>query len=163
MPRTCTLCTHPKRSEIDAALLRPDSLRAIAGRYGTSKASLARHRDSCISAQLTKAKELQETQGASDLVHRLQEINAETRAVLARAKKAKDEATVLRAITRMERQLELEAELIGALDRGARGPVARIEVVYVDKVIANGAPAPASTPAIEGVQMQARDGVYQKA
>ena len=30
MPRTCTICTHAQRQEIDSALLSGDSLRDIA-------------------------------------------------------------------------------------------------------------------------------------
>jgi hypothetical protein len=140
MPRTCTVCSHPKRSEIDAALLSPGTLRDISARYGTSKSSLERHRGTCVAVQLSKAKELQDSAGASDLVKRLREIHAETGAILAHAKKAKDWATALRAITRLERQIELEAELLGELERGGRGGDTRIEVVYIDKAVIAAAP-----------------------
>lgn len=150
MPQTCSICRHEKRSEIDAELIGSGPLRPIADRYGLSKSSLIRHRGSCISAQLAKAKELQQSQGASDLVQRLREIHAETGAILARAKKAKDWATALRAITRLERQIELEAELLGELERGGRTGETRIEVVYIDKaVITSGARAPNAPRAIE--------------
>ena len=57
MPQTCSICKHQKRSEIDAALVSPDSLRTIAKRFETSAAALHRHRSTCIFEQLSKAKE----------------------------------------------------------------------------------------------------------
>ena len=90
-------------------------MRAIADQYGLSRTSLLRHRGNCISAQLSKAKELQESGSAFDLVQRLREIHQETRAILSRAKKTKDWATALRAISRLERQIELEGALLGQL------------------------------------------------
>ncbi len=41
---TCSICVSPKRAEIDAALAGTESLRVLAGRFGTSKSSLARHK-----------------------------------------------------------------------------------------------------------------------
>jgi hypothetical protein len=158
MPRTCTICSNPNRPEIDGALISPDSLRAIAGRYGTSKSALERHRDNCISAQLSKAKELQDSATGSDLISRLREIHAETGAILARAKKSKDWATALRAITRLERQIELEAELLGELDRGGRGGDTRIEVVYIDKAVITSGAAPAAPRVIETPAAPAAEG-----
>jgi hypothetical protein len=119
-------------------------MRLIADRFGLSKTSLLRHRGNCISAQLSKAKELQETENGSDLVQRLREIHQETRAILSRAKKTKDWATALRAITRLERQIELEGALLGELAHGVRGGVTVVRVEYVDKMLnvnAPGAPA----------------------
>jgi hypothetical protein len=44
MPRDCTVCTSPDLSRIDAALGSGCSYRSIAGRFGTSKSALERHR-----------------------------------------------------------------------------------------------------------------------
>jgi hypothetical protein len=67
MPRTCTICAHPKRGDIDAAMLAGTSLRDIAGQYGTSKSNLDRHRDH-IPAALTKAKAAAEVAAADTLL-----------------------------------------------------------------------------------------------
>jgi esterase/lipase superfamily enzyme len=42
--RVCTVCAHPKRAEIDAAIARGETERAIAGRFSVARASLQRHR-----------------------------------------------------------------------------------------------------------------------
>ena len=134
MPRTCTVCGHPKRAEIDHALIRPEPLRTIAANYGTSKSSLERHRDKCLPAHLLKAKEDGETRNATALVRELQELARKTGDILSRAMREKNDGLALKAIARLEKQLELKARLLGDLeDRGAT--VQRIEVHYVDKQV----------------------------
>ena len=115
MSMTCSVCRNPDRNAIDEALLRSDSFRHIAAQHSVSTTALQRHKNACISAQLAKAKDLQETDRASDLVGRLREIHVETKAILAVAKKSKDWPTALRAIGRLEAQIELEADLLGTL------------------------------------------------
>jgi hypothetical protein len=138
MPRICTICSHPQRSEIDAALVRPDSLRAIAKRFETSAAALHRHRSSCISEQLSKAKEFSDIAGASTLVKELREITKKTGAILARAVRQKQSDIALKAIARLERQLELKGRLLGQLEErdgaGAGAPV-KVLVQYVDRQV----------------------------
>ena len=46
MPRACSICTHPDRSAVEAALRAPIPLRTIADRWAVSKTALLRHRDS---------------------------------------------------------------------------------------------------------------------
>jgi len=140
MPRLCTICSHKKHPAIDAALLSgEESYQKIAKRFGIGLGAVFSHRKHHLPAHLLKAKELQESEGASDLVQRLRRIHDETLSILSRAKKSKDWSTALRAIARLERQIELEAELLGELERG--GGDSRVEVVYIDKaLIAPGVP-----------------------
>ena len=42
--RSCTVCTHPKRGAIDAALLDGRTYRAIAGHFGVSHLAVYRHK-----------------------------------------------------------------------------------------------------------------------
>ena len=44
MPRACSVCTHEDLPRIDAELAAGASLRGIAGRFGTSKSAVERHR-----------------------------------------------------------------------------------------------------------------------
>ena len=44
MPRTCTVCRHPQRGEIEAALESGQSYRDTSSRFGVSKSALERHR-----------------------------------------------------------------------------------------------------------------------
>jgi hypothetical protein len=43
MSRVCTICTHPERIAIEAALRRGDSFRQVAQAYGIPLVSLHRH------------------------------------------------------------------------------------------------------------------------
>lgn len=132
--RTCTICRHPNRGEIDSALVGSESLRDIAGRTGTSKSALERHRTSCLPAHLVKAKEQSDVQSASALVKELRELARKTGEILTRATREKNGELALKAIARLERQLELKARLLGELEeRGAT--VQHIEVHYVDKAV----------------------------
>lgn len=45
MGRTCTICTHEKRSEIEEDLLAGVRPAEVARRYGASKWSVSNHRD----------------------------------------------------------------------------------------------------------------------
>lgn len=53
MARTCTICRHRKRIEIEQELQRGQPLRTLADLYGTSKSALLRHRESCLPIDLT--------------------------------------------------------------------------------------------------------------
>ena len=55
MPPVCTICTHPKRSESDKALITGTPFRTIANRTGTSLAALKRHKDSHLGKALAEA------------------------------------------------------------------------------------------------------------
>lgn len=44
MPRACSVCTHPDLAALDEELAAGASLRYIAGRFGTSKSAVERHR-----------------------------------------------------------------------------------------------------------------------
>ena len=61
MPRTCTICHHSQRAEIEAALVENQSLRDIAGQFRTGKSAVARHRDGCVAETLSKAADVKET------------------------------------------------------------------------------------------------------
>ena len=78
MPRTCTICRHPQKAEIDEALLAGTPFRNIAKRYGTSSAALVRHKSKDLPAALVKAKQVSEEVSAESLYDRLHAINRET-------------------------------------------------------------------------------------
>lgn len=44
MPRSCSICTHPKRQAIDQALMAGVAFRNIARRFGTSTTAVHQHR-----------------------------------------------------------------------------------------------------------------------
>jgi hypothetical protein len=60
MPRTCTLCNHPRRDGIDRALLAGESFRHIAARFDTSTGALQRHKADHLRPSLLKAYQAKE-------------------------------------------------------------------------------------------------------
>ena len=45
LPRKCSICEHPKREEIEQAILRGDSFSAIARNYNVSRDPVRRHKE----------------------------------------------------------------------------------------------------------------------
>jgi hypothetical protein len=68
MPRTCTVCNHERRDEVDRALLAGEPFRHIATRFGKSTAALQRHKADHLLKALVKAKATQEILRADTLL-----------------------------------------------------------------------------------------------
>jgi len=144
---TCTICRHAKRAEIDQAIVEGIPLRTIAERAGCSHVTILRHK-SHTEAALAKAAEGAEKVTVEDvqagellaskearafangpaLLERLFTLTRETREILAEARKAKDRDVALKALTRLEKQLELEAKILGQIRES------QINVFAVDPV-----------------------------
>ena len=117
MPRVCTICTHEERAAIDSALLSETPYRHIAARFDTSTGALQRHKDH-IPRHLAKASNAAEVAQADGLLDRLQSLNTETMLILKEAREGDDNELALKAIARAEKQLELQAKLLGELNEG---------------------------------------------
>jgi hypothetical protein len=81
MPRTCTICTHEQRQEIDRALVAGEAFRHIAARYDTSTGALQRHKEH-LSGKLVKAAERREERHADSLVDQLETLLSRAKALL---------------------------------------------------------------------------------
>ena len=53
--RRCKICRSPRRSELDAALLRGVAARALARQFGLTAMSLVRHKRKCLQGALIEA------------------------------------------------------------------------------------------------------------
>src|SRR3954453_13931849 len=115
MPR---VCAHPDRDAIERAMLAMQPYRRIAPRFGLSERALVRHHDDHLQAAIVKAHRIGEITRADDLVDRIIVLARETQAVLDRAKAAADDERALKAIARAEKQLELQAKLLGQIKEG---------------------------------------------
>jgi hypothetical protein len=136
--QTCTICRSEKRNEIDEALLRGEPLRTLAKRTAVGSASLLRHKKAHIPATLAKAKgaaelvqagvlmaqvsaqESGDAARADTLLDRLRALNQETAAILRAAREAEDNELALKAIARVEKQIELEGKILGQLGEATR-------------------------------------------
>lgn len=105
--RRCTVCGHPKRSEIDMALIAENaSFRTIAHRFSCSVDALKRHRKH-IPAHLIKAREIEEANRADDLLAEARALYNEALRLMACAKAAGDVRTALMGIREARGVLEL--------------------------------------------------------
>jgi hypothetical protein len=101
---------------INTALLNNEPLRDIARRWRVSKDAVARHKEH-LPAHLAKAEEAKEVAQADSLLDRLLDLSKETAAILKEARQGdeKDNELALKAIARAEKQIELQARLLGEL------------------------------------------------
>ena len=120
MPQSCTVCRSEQLQNIDESLLRSEPYRSIAARTGLSTTALVRHKSAHLPAVLVAAKQAHDVTYAGSVFERLQAVNAETRAILAKARAAATPMIALVAVGRIEKQLELEAKLLDQLNESAR-------------------------------------------
>jgi predicted RNA-binding Zn ribbon-like protein len=118
MPRICTICTHPKHSEIDRRLLAGEPVRAIvraiSGHVPISKTSLQRHQQH-VSEAISKSQEAVEIAHGDDLVSELQQLASEARRLQAKAEADGDTRTAIAALRELTRLIELRARVAGEL------------------------------------------------
>ena len=69
MPRTCTVCAHPERAAIEAALVAGTPYRHIASQHCVSYKAVERHKDAHIPAAIAQAQEAR--QAAQALCRRI--------------------------------------------------------------------------------------------
>lgn len=115
MPRTRTICIHLERAAI-VAIVAGRSFRDIARQFGVGKDAVARHAAEHLPPLLLKAREDEEEAHALDIVRQLRGINVASVAILEEAREARDGDLALKAIDRIQRQIELQAKLLGELD-----------------------------------------------
>jgi hypothetical protein len=117
MPRTCTICTHPRRDEIEANLIAGESFRHIAARFETSTGALQRHKSDHLPAHLIRAKDADEVARADDLLEQVQHLQLSALSILQKAEEGGDLRTALAAIREARGNLELLAKLLGELQQ----------------------------------------------
>jgi hypothetical protein len=133
MPRKCTICPHANRNGIESAHLNGQPFRMIATQFNVSGQAVQRHVKTHLPARMAKAAEKREIKAGesllktteenerkeiaagSGLLDRLSELNKISRAILADCFKKGERGLALQAISRLEKQLELEARLIGEI------------------------------------------------
>ena len=117
MPRTCTICTHADRAEIDRTLVASSPYRYIAGRFGTSVTALARHKADHLPAALAKAKDAEAVADADDLLTQVQDLRRLAMHLLAKASAAGDYRTALMGIREARACIETLLEVEEKIDR----------------------------------------------
>jgi hypothetical protein len=94
--------------------------RSIAKRFAASPEAVFRHGKDHVPAAMVHAKAAVVEVQAGTLFERLRTLNRETQEILREARDTKKHVIALQAIGRAEKQLELEARLLGELDDSAK-------------------------------------------
>lgn len=118
MPQVCTICAHEDREAIDRALIRGESMRALAARYGTlGRMSLQRHRKEHLPELLAKGYEAERMAEADELLMDVRQLQERTLLMLQEAERAGELRTALSAVREARHNIALLAEMRGELDR----------------------------------------------
>jgi hypothetical protein len=112
--RRCTVCDHPARSSIDAAIIADTCAhRIIAKQYGVSPASVLRHQHSGhLTQALVRSKQVQDEILGLNLWEQLQHINRVAWELLEEAREIGDLRGALVALKTVQDQLALQNQLL---------------------------------------------------
>jgi hypothetical protein len=113
VPRTCSVCTHPAQSGLDADLIAGIALSALSAKHTLSEDALSRHRANHIPALLAKAEAAPAV--ADDLLGQVRDLQSRTMTILGTAEQAGELKIALAAIREARGCLELLAKLTGEL------------------------------------------------
>jgi hypothetical protein len=108
MSRSCTICLHLQRADIEASLLdRHETFRGIAEHFGLTTTSVYRNRTTHMAAKLRESQEARDMLDAEALAARLLALDESVHRVLQRGEKSGDDRLVLLAVK--EGRLDLES------------------------------------------------------
>jgi hypothetical protein len=115
----CTVCTHEQAAAINRELVRSVPVRDIAQRYGLNKSSVHHHGKTHLphvvqdGMSLLEEKEEEKMRVALDVVGQLKAANEAVWEVFNEAKDEGNRADRLWAVDRIQKQLVLQAKLLG--------------------------------------------------
>jgi len=90
MARTCTVCSHPEKEEIDRLLVRGDSIAGIARDFAVSEDALKRHFDNHVPKTLAASPSAKEITDADKLLFEIEEVKNRALRLLDKAENAQD-------------------------------------------------------------------------
>lgn len=114
MPPKCTICHHPSREAIDAAIVSGETLRDIAQRFAVSRDALYRHKAHIPTAVAT-AREAGEVAEADRLLLTVRDLLQAAIGTIAQAESGGDLRTKLAAIREARETAKLLLEVYGEL------------------------------------------------
>jgi hypothetical protein len=115
MGRKCTVCTHPKRGEIDRELFYQKSCHSIAAKYGLNHQAVANHRNLHLLPVLAQAEAADEMVRSESLWSELRRLKLHGWRFLERAERKNDSPSIAAAIREVRSCIELCAKLEGQI------------------------------------------------
>lgn len=119
--RTCTICTHAQRAEIEQAMMSGESsYRAIASQFAIGRMALQRHASDHIAQEIQQSQAAKEEILALNVTSEMVWANQQARAIYDTSIDSDEPQlrTALSALGEIRKQAELWAELQGDLNRG---------------------------------------------
>lgn len=130
MARTCTVCSHPERTDIELGLVSGQSQRALSASFRVSHDAIRRHADAHLSGGLRKAAEGLEAARADNLVAEMAAVAQEAREAFRRAKEAGEDRMALAALREVRESIKALAAIAPEPDEAERvaliGALARV-------------------------------------
>jgi len=119
MVRHCAFCGHPDRQEFEQKLLTGQMTQSqVAKIIGRAPIQVFRHMTKHVPKAIAEATKAEpERVSAFNVMTQLRDLNETTRCILAEARQDNDNRLALKAIERAEKQLELQAKLLGQIDK----------------------------------------------
>jgi hypothetical protein len=118
MPRTCTICSHPNRDEIeDLVVVHSQAKRRVAAQHSVSERAVRYHMREHLPALLALARDAERAARADTLLDRIEDLQSRTLAILEASEETREHNTALAAIREARRNLELIGEVTKELDR----------------------------------------------
>jgi hypothetical protein len=95
----CSICSHPRRQDIEKAIVAGESNRRVASQFDLSEAAVRRHKKGGhLPGKLVKAAAAKERRDAQELLDLMDDLLTEAKGVVKDAKKSKDPRTLLLGI-----------------------------------------------------------------
>ena len=114
MGRTCTICSHPKKNEIDKAVAAGESYRTVSHRFNVSNDAIKRHvKSGHIASKIQKAKEAKEIKSGLTMIDKLQELEGQAGEAFDIAKVQKNPRGMCAAIMAKKGVIELAGKVTG--------------------------------------------------
>lgn len=120
MARSCTVCTHTKRAEIDRAILgagaSDSNLKEIGKQFGVTRFALMRHKTHVVEMiAVTPTAKVVKITDVDGIVDEILELSRHAGEILGEARKSKDHRAALSAIATLKNLLEFRAQVSGAM------------------------------------------------
>ena len=110
MTQVCTVCRHPARHDVDAALVAGTPNRHLATQYELSEAAIRRHKANHLTEALATAAG-DELSRAGDLVTQIKDLQDRALTILGTAEQSGQLRTALLAIREARSNLELQRKI----------------------------------------------------
>lgn len=147
MPRSCQVCEHPKREDIDRALLRKESSRNIAKQFRLGRMSVQRHAETHMPIALITAREVSVAAAEGTLRTKLEQVVEDARRITLRAEQAGQLSVALAGLRTLTNALELFAKITGELEPSP--PATQLNVVLLDDLVRRATEVRANQDAID--------------